>query len=127
MTNPHELKVLQSRLKEAQAEADSYIERARVANDAASEALKRRDRIQAQIREIEEAAKEPIVTEHALLRYIERFMNVDLEQVRKAILTEQAVKLIKFTRTGKVTTDGRRLVIKNGTVVTVEPTQREAA
>lgn len=127
MSNPHELKALQSRLKEAQAEADSFIERARQANAAASEALSRRDKIQAQIREIEECAKEPIVTEHALLRYIERFMAVDLESVRRAILTENAVKLIKFTKTGKVTTDGRRLIVKNGTVVTVEPIGQEAA
>jgi len=126
MSNPHELKALQSRLREAQAEADACIDRARVANNAASEALKRRDKIQAQIRDIEEGSKEPIVTEHALLRYIERFMNVDLESVRRAILTESAVKLIKFTKTGKVTTDGRRLIVKNGTVVTVEPIDKAA-
>lgn len=126
MSNPHELKALQSRLRDAQAEADACMDRARVANNAVSEALKRRDKIQAQIRDIEESAKEPIVTEHALLRYIERFMNVDLESVRRAILTESAVKLIKFTKTGKVTTDGRRLIVKNGTVVTVEPIDKAA-
>jgi hypothetical protein len=125
--NPHELKALQSRLREAEAERDSCEERSNRALDAWKTAIDRVKQINAQIREIEDSAKEPIVTEHALLRYIERFMNVDLEQVRKAILTEQAVKLIKFTKTGKVTTDGRRLVVKNGTVVTVEPTEREAA
>jgi hypothetical protein len=125
--NPHELKALQSRLREAEAERDSCEERSNRALEAFRGAIARVDSIKSQIREIEDAAKEPIVTEHALLRYIERFMNVNLEEVRKAILTEQAVKLIKFTKTGKVTTDGRRLVVKNGTVVTVEPTEREAA
>lgn len=123
MTTGHELKTLQTRLKEATIEAESLLERARLANDAAADAIKRRDKIRAAIREIEEAAKEPIVTEHALLRYVERIMGVDLEAVRKAILTESAVKMIKFTKTGKVTTDGRRLVVKNGTVVTIEPLQ----
>lgn len=127
MTNPHELKALQSRLKEAQAEVDSCEERANRAMAVWKDSIDRVNKIQASIREIEDSAKEPIVSEHALLRYIERFMNVDLESVRRAILTENAVKLTRFTKTGKVTTDGRRLVVKNGTVVTVEPTEKEAA
>jgi predicted RNase H-like nuclease (RuvC/YqgF family) len=127
MSNPHELKALQTRLKEAQAEAESLVEKARIATKDASEALRRKDKIAAQIREIEEAAKEPIVTEHAMLRYIERFMDVDLEAVRKAILTDEAVKMIKFARSGKITANGRRLIVKNGSVVTVEPIEREAA
>lgn len=122
----HELKALQTRLKEAEVEAEGFIEKARLANEAASAALKRRDTIRASIQALEESTKEPIVTEHALLRYIERFMSVDLESVRRAILTDQAVKLIKFTRTGKINTDGRRLIVKNGTVVTVEPLERDA-
>jgi hypothetical protein len=123
----HELKALQTRLREAEAEAEMHVEKARLANNAASEALKRRDKIKAAIREIEESAKEPIVSEHALLRYIERFMGVDLELVRRAILTENAVKMIKFAKSGKINTDGRRLVVKNGTVVTVESVDKQAA
>jgi hypothetical protein len=127
MNTPHDLKALQTRLREAKTEAETCLERARRANDACSDALKRVKQIEASIRELEESAKEPIVSEHALLRYIERFMGVDLESVRRAILTENAVKLIKFAKNGKINTDGRRLIVKNGTVVTVEPTEKEAA
>lgn len=126
MSNPHELKALQSRLREAEAEVDSLTERAEAAYKVALEAAARRDSIQQMIRAFEESSKEPVVTEHALLRYIERFMGVDLESVRRAILTENAVKLIRFTKSGKINTDGHRLIVKNGAVVTVEPIGREA-
>jgi hypothetical protein len=126
MNAPHDLKALQTRLREATREADSCEERATRAMAVWKEALDNVTKIETQIRELEDTAKEPIVSEHALLRYIERFMGVDLESVRRAILTETAVKMIKFTRNGKVTTDGRRLIIKNGTVVTIEPTKEAA-
>jgi chromosome segregation ATPase len=125
--NGHELKALQTRLAEARTEETAARDKLNRAAKELGDAEDRRASIEARIRELTEAAKEPIVTEHALLRYIERFMGVDLESVRRAILIENAVKLIRFTKTGKINTDGRRLIVKNGTVVTIEPTEKEAA
>lgn len=127
MSNPHELKALQSRLKDAQAEEQTARDKLNRVAKELGDAEDRRAAIERSIRELTEAAKEPIVSEHALLRYIERFMGVDLESVRRAILTENAVKLIRFTKSGKINTDGRRLIVKNGTVVTIESVGREAA
>jgi hypothetical protein len=123
----HELKALQTRLTEALAEESAARDKLNRAAKELGDAEDRRSSIQHKIRELEDAAKEPIVSEHALLRYIERFMGVDLESVRRAILTENAVKMIKFAKNGKVNTDGRRLIVKNGTVVTVESVDKQAA
>jgi hypothetical protein len=123
----HELKALQTRLTEALAEESAAREKLNRSTKEFGDAEKRRALIERKIRELTEVAKEPIVSEHALLRYIERFMGVDLESVRRAILTENAVKMIKFAKNGKINSDGRRLIVKNGTVVTVESVDKQAA
>jgi hypothetical protein len=46
-------------------------------------------------------AKEPVVTEHALLRYCERVLDVDLDNVRRQILTPKLIEAIDFAGTGR--------------------------
>lgn len=64
-------------------------------------------------------AKEPVVTEHALLRYIERVMGINLEEIRGRILTEQNRKAIEFAGSCKIKSDGVEFVVKDRCVVSV--------
>jgi len=62
---------------------------------------------------------DPVVTEHALLRYIERVMGIDLAEVTKRILSEQNKKAIKFAGNCKIKSEGIELIVKNKQVISV--------
>lgn len=61
------------------------------------------------------------VTEHAILRYLERVKGVDLKEVEDEILTESLrTNVSVLGGNGKYPLVGCRAVLKNGTVVTIE-------
>ena len=67
----------------------------------------------------QEQNKEVKVSDHALLRYIERVMGADLDKFRAEILTEQNRKAIEFAGDCTIKSGGVEFVVKNRTVVTV--------
>ena len=66
------------------------------------------------------SAPEPIVSEHALLRYLERKMGVDFDALRQEILAGGTSKAISFVNSGRVQKNGMTLIIKNNVVLTIE-------
>jgi predicted nucleic acid-binding Zn-ribbon protein len=115
--NPHELKELQVRLTKAQAEAET------AQGELGRAQQKYRDAVQLveQLRSrLTNASQKPVVSEHALLRYIERFHGINLEEIRAKILTERNVAAIARLGTGKYPIEGGgRAVVKGNTVVSV--------
>jgi len=64
--------------------------------------------------------KGTIVTEHAILRYLERGLGMDMKQVRDHILTEGVRTLAESGGSGQVPIDrGCKAVVKNRTVVSI--------
>ena len=61
---------------------------------------------------------EPRMSEHALLRYIERVYGVDVEVVRAEVMTPAIVAALKTGATA-VTVKGVKMLAKDGTIVTV--------
>lgn len=64
------------------------------------------------------------VTNHALLRYLERHLKLDIEQLRADVLPQDALMLHAITVLGNGTYpvgDSHRIVVKDNTVVTVLP------
>jgi hypothetical protein len=59
----------------------------------------------------------PIVSNHAILRFLERVHGVDVESVRKRILTPLVIEAVKAGAT-RITVEGVRFIIKNGVIVT---------
>lgn len=82
----------------------------------------------ARIKELEKEFKklsqnnELIVSEHAILRYLERVKELDLEEVTNSILNEKAMELYEKLEnsSGKYPADGFNLVIKDNVVITIE-------
>jgi hypothetical protein len=68
-----------------------------------------------------------IVSDHAILRTVERLFHVDLEKIKEIILPNEVVKRINFIGKGKGTVihGGIVYVIKEYTVVTVYPENKE--
>lgn len=65
------------------------------------------------------AIKEPIISEHAMLRYIERVMNINLKDIENRILTEENRKMIKFAGSCKIKSNGVELIVKDSCVISV--------
>ena len=61
-----------------------------------------------------------VVTEHAILRYAERAMGLDVEEVKGLILTESLIKKVKTLGNGRYPIGNKRkAVVKDLTVVSI--------
>ena len=60
-----------------------------------------------------------IITEHALLRYIERVLGINLNELQQRILDESDMKTIRSLGNCTYPKDGFKLKIKDGKVLTV--------
>lgn len=65
--------------------------------------------------------RQPFVTEHAILRYLERVKGLDLGAIEREILTPERVAMIKNVSIGRceLKTNGIRLIVLDSAVVTV--------
>lgn len=73
-------------------------------------------------RKIENIVKNSDVTvsEHAILRYLERIEGINIEEIKEKILTEQIKDLVKqLGGSGKYPNSNFQVVMKNFTVTTV--------
>jgi hypothetical protein len=66
----------------------------------------------------------PVVTDHAVLRYLERALGLDVEAVRAEV--EARVETGLHHGAGKVVVGGMRYVLRDGRVVTVQRARRPA-
>jgi chromosome segregation ATPase len=64
----------------------------------------------------------PVVSEHALLRYVERVLGVNIKKIENEILTHDVMNAIETLHSGKIPyKDGMTLVIRDKTVITINP------
>ena len=69
---------------------------------------------------IANAQESVIISEHAVIRYIERVLGINLKEIEALILDKPTEKIINTTQNGKINKDGFRLIFKNKQIVTVE-------
>jgi septation ring formation regulator EzrA len=113
------LKYLQTSLTELETTLPTLKEKAQVANQNYSRAQNDLAQLKHRIKTLQN--KEVIVSEHALLRYIERVMGVDLEEIKNQVLGPETLALIGKLGNGKYPIgNGVRAVVKNNTVVTIQ-------
>ena len=88
---------------------------------------------QKQIKEIEKQIKslqdiDIIISEHAILRYIERVMGIDIELIKKEILTDTLKEQFKTLGNGTYPIGNDvKVKIQNNTIVTVHTNKKEGA
>ena len=118
--NAHELKSLQVQITKAKADAGEKLEQSRIANIAASAAANYVKSLEKKLADAMAASKDPIVTEHALLRFIERVYHVNLDEIRDKILTPANIKIVRSIGSGKFPLEsGGRAVVKGGAIVSI--------
>jgi predicted nucleic acid-binding Zn-ribbon protein len=66
-----------------------------------------------------------LVSEHAMLRYFERVMGFDLDEIRNRIIPEKTKEQISVLRSGVFPVGEFRVRAKSGTVVTVVGKKRK--
>lgn len=64
--------------------------------------------------------KPVIVSEHAVIRYLERVKGIDIEAIKKTILNKETEQKLKILGQCIYPCDGYKLVFKDNTIVTVE-------
>lgn len=66
--------------------------------------------------------KKVVITDHAILRYLERIHGFNTDEVKSTLLTEKLRENIQEFKTGKITENGVTYVFKDQTVVTIMST-----
>ena len=70
-------------------------------------------------REITFITQEPLVTEHAIVRYFERIMNHSIRDIKNIIMPKDLIEKIKILGDGEYPVNGFRVVCRKGAVVTI--------
>lgn len=83
-------------------------------------ALSRVKFLQERVAALTSAAAKPIVSEHAMLRYLQRVNGLGLDALRDEILTPDAEKSIQFAKSCVIKRGAVSLVVRDNVVVTVE-------
>ena len=118
---------ISQRLKALRSEKKKRGERVRALNDEISrirsDVKTENDHIEKlnnEISDLTTSNKEVVVTEHAMLRYLERVKGLDLEDVRDEIESDKLRAMIsQFGGNGRFTVDGKNYRVKNYSVITV--------
>ena len=116
-----ELKRLHTYESKIKAEIDEILLEKRTCESRLTNAYQRYQNVQRQIEALKKS--DPIITEHALLRYLERVKGIDLGQIQKEIMTEYMIDMIKRIHSGKIPIPGMngvRVIVRNESIVSVE-------
>ena len=120
----HALKALKTQLRDAELEADASKQELEMSQQRVATAKAKVTKLHEKIKALVESEKDIVVTEHALLRYIERAYGIDLGEIKKEMLQPETVKFINEFKTGKIPAGADseiRLIVKDRVVITVEP------
>lgn len=60
------------------------------------------------------------VTDHAVVRYLERYMGIDVDHIKDLILANGRREMVRSLRSGRFPIDsGAKIVAKDGVVITI--------
>lgn len=121
--NAHELKQKQVRLTKLEAEIKEDEDRLSMERQAVQVKQREAGSLRAAINAFFEAQKrsemESVVSEHAMIRYFERVAHIDLDAVRKEILTDAAKDMIRQLGNGTYPVNGFKIKVQDGCVTTI--------
>jgi hypothetical protein len=120
MEKVRNLKKLQTQYKKACEDFTLLNNEIKLKQKTLNNILKYRDNLKEQIDRFDDK-KEIQVSEHAILRYLERVKGMDITELQKEILTESVLKMIDVLGgNGTYPADGFSVVIRDNTVVTIK-------
>ena len=117
-----ELKGLQIRREKLKGELNAAKGEQKEANKRIQDLQRKLQELEDKIHHFEARNKTPIVTEHAMLRYFERVLHFNLEEIKTRILTDKLLELHSTLGDGTFPVDGHtsfRAKIKDNSVITI--------
>jgi len=115
--NSQRLKHLQVRKQQIRQELDDLTKALRDMQDQIQRRMNTLHEIEKQI---EDSMHEPVVSEHATLRYVDRILKIDLGKIQEDILSEENKKVINEVSSCKIPfKNDYLLIVKNKTVITI--------
>lgn len=69
--------------------------------------------------QIESLLTDVVVSEHAIIRYFERYLGYNIDEIKQTILPENIKDKIKFLRNCEYPVNGFSIVVKENKVVTL--------
>ena len=114
-----ELKKLNTLQVKLQSEIEAIKIEREILNNKLQSAERNLGKIREEIKKLKEGNK-IIVSEHAMLRYIERVLGIDLKEIEKCILTDEVKEQYKIVGNGRFPiNDEFRALIRDNVVVTI--------
>ena len=114
-----ELKKLNTLQVKLQSEIEAIKIEREILNNKLQSAERNLGKIQEEIKKLKEGNK-IIVSEHAMLRYIERVLGIDLKEIERRILTDEVKEQYKIVGNGRFPiNDEFRALIRDNVVVTI--------
>jgi chromosome segregation ATPase len=123
MSVPAELKLLRTRESDLNSERKQLSKQIGDLQKQMNSVTSRLNAVRSDIAALVDANKGVVITEHAILRFIERVLGTDIESVMAMMMPEKTEEQIQLLRSGTFPVrDGDRnwkLKVKKGSVVTV--------
>ena len=114
-----ELKKLNTLQVKLQSEIEAIKIEREILNNKLQNAERNLGKIREEIKKLKEGNK-IIVSEHAMLRYIERVLGIDLKEIERRILTDEVKEQYKIVGNGRFPiNDEFRALIRDNIVVTI--------
>ena len=114
-----ELKKLNTLQVKLQSEIEAIKIEREILNNKLQSAERNLGKIREEIKKVKEGNK-IIVSEHAMLRYIERVLGINLKEIEKCILTDEVKEQYKIVGNGRFPiNDEFRALIRDNVVVTI--------
>lgn len=114
------LKGLETKYKSIETKRNLVIKEIDEKQSEASKLRKEMGQIKQQMDNLKSKAEGNIVvSEHAMLRYIERVLGINLDELQQKILSDSEAKIVSAMGNCTYPRDGFKIKIQNGTVVTV--------
>ncbi len=114
------LKALQVRLNKLKESIETSESEVKSMTNNLNKLKSQRGNLEVEIKSLTTSNKNLIVSEHAILRYLERVMEYDLSLIEQAILSESLKASYKTFGNGNYpVSDGVRAVVKDGVVVSI--------
>lgn len=120
-----ELKKLNTLQVKLQSEIEAIKIEREILNNKLQSAERSLGKIREEIKKLKEGNK-IIVSEHAMLRYIERVLGIDLKEIERRILTDEVKEQYKIVGNGRFPiNDEFRALIRDNVVVTITGVEKK--
>jgi hypothetical protein len=114
-----EIKKIQVQITECRSMIQKYRDIAKEASESVDLEKIKLERLEAELKRLEQSGKQPKVTEHAIIRYVERVYGISQQELTDSIIGNYG-EAIRQIQNGEIkTAGGYTLRVKNSVVVTI--------